>query len=253
LVFVGDVSLAQAQSMAEKAFGGWDGGAAPEVEIPAAQPMGIGKVFVVDRQNAAQTVVSQLLAAPRRHSEDYYHFRLVDAVWGGGGFGTRLNLNLREDKGYSYGVFSNVALFSNASAWWATGGVQTDKTREAVAEFVKELENLAGAKPISEEELTGARETRVRGYAQRFESQARIGQQIAELWSLQLPLTELQREVDATASAGLQDVLTASRQYVKSETATMLLVGDYDQIEPGLRSLELGEIVVLNQEGRPAN
>jgi zinc protease len=253
LVMVGDISLANAQSIAEKAFGQWGGGGAPAVEIPPAQPMGIGQVFIVDRQNAAQTVVSQLLPAPRRQAEDYYPFRLLDAVWGGGGFGTRLNLNLREEKGYSYGVFSNVALFSNASSWWATGGVQTDKTKESIAEFVKELENLAGAKPISEEELVFARETRVRGYAQRFESLGRIGQQIAELWALELPLTELQREVDATASAGLQDVLTASKQYVKPDMATLLLVGDYDEIEPGLRSLNLGEIVVLDQEGKPVN
>jgi zinc protease len=65
------------------------------------------------------------LPAPVRTVEDIYAFHLVDAVWGGGGFGTRLNLNLREDKGYSYGVFSNEIFYSRGGIWTAGGGVQT--------------------------------------------------------------------------------------------------------------------------------
>ena len=89
--------------------------------------------------------VQQFLPAPRRDSDDYYALLLADAVWGGGGFGTRLNLNLREDKGYSYGVFSTLQLLQEAGSWYAAGGVQTDKTKESVVEFDKELKALGGA------------------------------------------------------------------------------------------------------------
>ncbi len=107
LVFAGDISLDGAKQLAQKYFGAWAGGAAPAVDIPAPQPAGGGLIYLVDRPDAAQTAIAQALAGPVRTAEDFYAFHLVDAVWGGGGFGTRLNLNLREDKGYSYGVFSN--------------------------------------------------------------------------------------------------------------------------------------------------
>jgi zinc protease len=197
-------------------------------------------------------VGAQWLSAPERKSADYDALRLADAVWGGGGFGTRLNLNLREDKGYSYGVFSNLALMSHAGLWSAAGGVQTDKTRESLVEFDREMKAIAGAKPISEEEFATARERRLRGYAQQFESLGRLSQQVADNWILGLPPTELQREYDATTSATLAQALAAATKYARPETATLLLVGDRAKIEPGIRELQFGEIVVLDPEGKAA-
>ena len=78
----------------------------------AASRRAAGKIYLIDRQDSAQTVVSQFMPASKRKSDDVYAFKLADAVWGGGGFGTRLNLNLREDKGYSYGVFSTLSQFT---------------------------------------------------------------------------------------------------------------------------------------------
>ncbi len=177
------------------------------VTIPAPQPVGSGQVFLVDRQDAAQTVVAQLLPAPPRTAEDYYAFNLADAVWGGG-FQTRLNLNLRENKGYSYGVFSFPTFYTKAGAWLATGGVQTNKTKESIVEFNAELKNIAGQKPITETELADAKANRVRGYAQEFETMGQLIGQIATLWALGLPVTELQRftdgVLDGQRSSGLQ-------------------------------------------------
>ena len=115
VVFAGDISLDGAKQLAQKSFGAWAGGAAPAVDIPAPQPAGGGLIYLVDRPDAAQTAIAQALAGPVRTAEDFYAFHLVDAVWGGGGFGTRLNLNLREDKGYSYGIFSNEILYSRGT------------------------------------------------------------------------------------------------------------------------------------------
>jgi len=251
LVFVGDVTLEEAKRHAASAFGTWTGGSAPRIEIPAPRPMAHGKVYVIDRQDAAQTVVSQLMPAPKRNVDDYYALRLVDAVWGGGGFGTRLNLNLREDKGYSYGVFTGMANYLDAGAWWAAGGVQTDKTKESLVEFVNELANLAGKKPVSDAELTNAQQTRVRGYAQRFESYSRVADQIAGVWASGLPLSELQREVDATSAATMAEVAQAAKKYVDPSRTSLLLVGDLSKIEPGIRSLNLGDIILLDVEGKP--
>jgi zinc protease len=251
LIFAGDVTLAEATALARQHFGSWTGGAAAPINIPPPTPSPANRVYLVDRPDAAQTVVAQWLSAPDRKSADYDGLTLADAVWGGGGFGTRLNLNLREDKGYSYGVFSDLALMSHAGLWFASGGVQTNKTKEALVEFDRELKAMAGAKPISEAEFASARERRMRGYAQQFESLGRLSQQVADNWILGLPPTELQREYDATTTASLDQALGAAKKYVKPDAATLLLVGDRSKIEAGVRELQFGEIVVLDTEGKP--
>jgi zinc protease len=251
LIFVGDVTLAEATEHARRTLGGWIGGAAPAVTIPPAQPAAAGKLYLVDRQDAAQTVITSFLPAPARKTDDYYALHLADSVWGGGGFGTRLNLNLREDKGYSYGVFSTVAHFQQAGLWYAAGGVQTNKTKESLVEFDKELKALAGTKPISDAEFDDAKVKRIRGYAQQFESLSRIAQQVADLWSQSLSMDELQREVDETQKVTLEATRAAASKYAKPAAASVLLVGDRAKIESGIRETNLGEIVLIDAEGKP--
>jgi len=253
LVFVGNVTLAEATKLATQHFGAWSGGAPPALSIPAPKPAAAGKIYLVDRQDSAQTVVSQFMPASKRKSDDVYSFKLADAVWGGGGFGTRLNLNLREDKGYSYGVFSTLSQFREGGLWYAGGGVQTNKTKESLVEFDKELKAIAGGKPISQEEFTTARLRRIRGYAQQFEGYGRIGGQVVDLWGLDLPMTELQREYDETDKATLPSVLAAAKKYAVPSRASLLLVGDRSKIEAGIKELNLGEIVVVDEYGKPVS
>ncbi|HKR01504.1 MAG TPA: pitrilysin family protein [Pyrinomonadaceae bacterium] len=250
LIFAGDITLDEARALATQNFGSWPAGSAPTVSIPAPKPVGPGKVYLVDRQDAAQTVVMQILPGAPRKTEDYYAMSLADAVWGGG-FGTRLNLNLREDKGYSYGVFSFPTFFSEYGMWQSTGGVQTNKTKESVTEFVKELKFLAGEKPISEKELLAAKANRIRGYAQQFESVGRIADQVATLWSYGLPMSELQRETTELERATLSAVNAAAKKYAVPASTMMLLVGDRSKIEADVRELKVGDVVILDAEGKP--
>jgi zinc protease len=250
LVVSGDVTLAEATALATKYFGSWAGGAAPEVPIPPPSPAPAGKIYVVDRQDAAQTYVTEFLPAPKRQTPDYYTLSLADTVFGGGGFGTRLNLNLREEKGYSYGVFSALALYDDAGVWYSAGGVQTNKTKESVIEFDKELKGMT-ARPLSEAEFADTKARKTRGYAQQFETLGRINEQIADLWASGLPMSELQREYDDTVKATLAETNAAAQKYARPEKASFVLVGDYSKIGPGLAELSLGEIVVLDTEGRP--
>ena len=252
LIFVGDITPGEARDLAERHFGDWRSEAAPEHVIGAAQPAPANVAYLVDKPGAAQTIVAQILPAPPRDADDFYTFRLVDAIWGGGGFGTRLNLNLREDKGYSYGVFSNVATFRRGGVWWAQGSVQTDKTKESLVEFIRELNDLAGDREITEEELEMARSARVRGYSQAFESMGRIAGQIGDLWSLGLPQTESQREFDETERASLEAVRAAAKKYVDPSKAILLLVGDRRAIEAGVREV-VGDVVVLDVEGNASS
>jgi predicted Zn-dependent peptidase len=157
LIFAGDVSLDEAMALAKESFGTWSGGARTPSSIPRPQPVGPGKVFLIDRQDAPQTMVVQIVGAPPRKSEEYFALRL-------------------------------------AGAWGAGGTVRTDKTKESVAELLKELNFLAGEKPVTPAELAQAKANRVRGYAQQFETLDRVNGQVAELWALGLPLSQLQRE-----------------------------------------------------------
>ncbi len=251
LVFSGDITLEQARSVAEKAFGGWSGGAAAAIEIPAPSPAASGRVYLIDRQDAAQTVVTQFLAAPARRGEDFPSLALADAGWGGGGFGTRLNLNLRQSKGYSYGVFSNLALYRDGGMWYSGGGVQTNKTKESLVEFDRELTDLAGSRPITDEEFASARLTRIRGYAQQFEALSRVNGQIGDLWTVGLPMTALQRDYDDAAKATVAEARAAAKKFAQSEKASVLLVGDRSKIEPGILELHPGKVVLLDAEGKP--
>lgn len=251
LFFAGDITLADATDMARRVFGSWTGGAAAELAVPPPQPVGPGKVFLVDRPDAAQTVVSQLLLAPPRSASDYYALSLADTVWGGGA-AARLGSNIREEKGYSYGVFSLLEPHSRYATWTATGGVQTNKTKEAVVEFQKELKFISGTKPVSEDELAGARNNRVRGYAQEFESLGAVAAQIQNLWTLGLPNSELQREVDELGKVTREAVNAAAEKYASPGQTSLLLVGDLSKIEAGIRDLHMAEVVVLDSEGKPA-
>ena len=250
LIFAGDITLAEATDLARQHFGSWTGAAPAAITVPAPQPMGTGKVFLVDKPDAAQTVVLEIINAPARKSDEFYAFNLADAVWGGG-FQTRLNLNLREDKGYSYGVFSQPIQYSKASIWVASGGVQTNKTKESIVEFVNELKAIGGGKPITEVELSDAKGNRVRGYAQEFEGLGQLVAQVASVWAQELPLSELQRLPDETQRATLAAVNAAAQRYAVPGKATLILVGDLSKIEAGIRELNLGEIVILDADGKP--
>jgi zinc protease len=250
IIFAGDITLADAEALARKAFGGWAGGAPEAVVIPPPSPAAPGRIYLVDRQDAAQTVVAHFLPAPRRDSPDYFALQLANGVWGGSA-SSRLDMNLREEKGYSYGVFSGLVLYREAGQWLASGGVQTNKTKESVAEFDKELKAIAGARPISQEEFDAQKARIVRGYAQQFEALSRVAAQIADLWTEGLPMTELQREYDETSKVTLEAARAAAGKYARPEKAALLLVGDRAKIEPGVKELNVGEIVLLDEEGKP--
>ena len=249
LVFVGDISLAEATQLAKASFGNWFGGPIPTVAIPPPRPMGPGKVFVVDRPDATQTVAMQVVLGPARKSQDYYALLLADAVWGGF-FGTRLNTNLREEKGYSYTVFSTPELYSKYGIWESFAGVEADKTKESVVELIKELKNLSGAKPITDAELTHAKVNRIRGYAQQFDSLKRIAEQIAAVWAADLPVAEIQHKIEGFDKVTLSDVNTVAQKYARPEAASLLLIGNLSKIKQQIQSLNLGECVVLDVEDK---
>jgi zinc protease len=250
LVVVGDVTLAEAKALAQKELGSWSGAAPARPVIPPPSPGTRGKIFLVDKPDAAQTVAVQIYTAPVGKGDDYYGLRLASAVLGNGASG-RLYLNLRQDKGYSYGIGATTPVLSGAMAWITQGGVQTDKTKESVVELVKELKGIAGARPITAKELEDARLGIIRGYAAGFGTNRDVAGAVSELWSRRWAMEELVRETEGLARATLSDVQAAAKRYAVPASATLLLVGDRQKIEAGVRSLNLGEVIVVDAEGQP--
>lgn len=134
----------------------------------------------------------------------------------------------------------------------AQGDVQTDKTRESVVEFVQELRGIAGARPVSATELEHARQGLIRNYAADFGTNHDVAQRIAELWSRRGSMDELAQETDGLGRATLPEVHEAARRYAAPSNSTLLLIGDRARIETPLRALKLGDVTIVDSEGRPA-
>lgn len=248
LIMVGDITLEAALELVHRRFGDWSGETVPVASLPEPQPMGPGNLYIVDRPDAPQTLVCQLLPAPARTTPEYYALRLADAIWGGG-FGSRLNRNLREEKGYTYGISSRLVLYATAGIWWAQSAVETDKTGDTVRELMAELRGMAGEKPVTDTELAEARTNRVHGYAQQFETLRRIGGQVAALWSARLPMSEMEHAVEEMERTTLESVNTVAQRYARPEQASILLIGDRARIETQVQNKGWGEVIVLDEEG----
>lgn len=250
LIFAGDITLEEAVALTKKQFADWTGKAPPAAAIPPARPAGFGKIYLVDRPGSAQTQVAVLLPNPPRQTEDFYALKMVNSIYGGS-FMSRLNLNIREDKGYAYNAWSRQEVNNGPGLWWAFAGVQTDKTKEALVEFINEVKGLSGKRPITQDELDMAQQSWKRGYPQEFSTLSQVISHIAGLWSKNLPMSEMQREIERPAEATLQAVNAAAQKYIVPDQMMILLIGDKAKIEPGIKELNFGPIVPLDAEGRP--
>ncbi len=253
LIFVGDITFKEAVGLAQRGFAAWASAGAPTakaLEIPEPQPVTARTIYLVDQPNATQTVAVLIMAAPYRESDDYGPVRLINAVWGGGSAG-RLNMNLRQAKGYSYGVYSFLTSYRFAGLWTASGSIQTDKTREAIVEMIRELDDIGGARPISEKELAEVRSNLTRAYAQQFQTASQVAEQVSQAWALGLRMSYFGEETAQLERVSLASVNQLARKYVGPGSAALLLVGDEARIRAAALASGWGKIVELDREGRP--
>ena len=247
LFFAGDITLSQATALATRYLGDWSGHAPRIDSVPPFQPHGAGSVYLIDKPDAAQTFIAQMLPAAGADSPERFPLYMVATVWGGMS-NARLT-SLRESKGYSYGFSSGLSLFPTGGELTASGSVQTDKTKQAVAELESQLTLLAGKQPITQAELDDARKQSRRDDAAAFETLDATAALMGTLWELHLPMTAMQTESDAAIAASLAQVRAAATRFADPQKAVLLLVGDRRKIEPGLRDLHLGPITLLNADG----
>ncbi|HEY9283609.1 MAG TPA: pitrilysin family protein, partial [Pyrinomonadaceae bacterium] len=252
LVVVGDVTPAQIVAKLEKAFGAWKRGPAPQVDLAADVPARErAAVYLVDRPGSAQSVINIGHVGVARSTPDYFPLLVMNTILGGQ-FTSRLNLNLREDKGYTYGARSGYSFRRGAGPFSASAGVQTAVTKESVAEFFKELRGIRGDVPVTERELELAKQAIVRGFPRSFETPGQIGNRLTDLVLYGLPDDYFNSYAARVRAVSLADVQRVAQKYLDPSRAAVLVVGDRKEVERGLRSLDLGDVILLDAEGRPA-
>jgi predicted Zn-dependent peptidase len=247
IVVTGDVTLAAAKAELDKAFAGWpsSGDRAATAPLPVAPQLTKREIVLVDKPGAAQSQIRIGWVGVPRSTPDYATLEVLNTILGGS-FGSRLNQNLRERNGFTYGAGSVFDMRASAGPFFASAGVQTDKTAAALREFFVELEGIA--KPIPAEEIESARNYVALGFPAEFETTRNLAQKLEELIAYNLPENAYHSFVGAVEKVTAADVQKAATRYIEPGRMAVVIVGDRKAIEPGITALNLGPLRVVPLE-----
>jgi zinc protease len=245
LVISGDATKEELTPILEKSFGKWTGPAPSAITLP--EPVVKRRVVLVNAPGAPQTQVRVVLPGPRRSSPDYAALLTMNEILGGA-FSSRINMNIREQHGYSYGA--NTWTRTLAYGGWivAGAGVRTAVTAPAVLEMVKEMDQM-GKLPVKPEEIRLAKSSLVRSFPSWFETTGQTVNILSEIPVYNLGLDyypQYAKQIDAITEADVQNV---AKKYLFSANMIVIAVGDRKAIEPGLKSGGFGDIEVRDKNG----
>ncbi len=253
LLVVGDVDREEVMRRAAAVFGAWsaDAPSAPGDAGPSLTSLFRDTaIYLVDRPGAPQSVIRAVHSlVPRRHP-DYFALLLANYAFGGQ-FSARLNQNLRQDKGYSYGYQSYVQWYRCPSLLVAGGSVQSNATKESVYETLKEFNEVHSGHPITAEELGNAKDGLMRAYPASFERPASVLGQLLSLEQFGLPADYFRTVRPSVEAVTLEGVHHAAKAHIRPASLQILVVGDRANVEAPLRELGL-PIVHLTDGGAPA-
>lgn len=252
LIVVGDAKADTLLPKLETAFAGWKAGEVPTVRTPENVAFEKAGIYVVDKPGAAQSVLSIGQVGVARDNPDYFPLMVMNSILGGQ-FSARVNMNLREDKGYTYGARTGWSMRRGAGPFEASADVQTAVTKESVQEFLKELSGIRGAIPVTAAELEYNKQSIIRRYPQGFETVGQISGQLSNLVVYGLPDSYFNEYIARVNAVTLDDVNRVANKYLTPDKMAILVVGDRKTIEPGLRQIEVwgNSIRFLDTEGNP--
>ena len=241
LLVVGDVTPASVMPMLEKAFGSWKAeGMAPLVaEVPTAPQLKARQIYIVDKPDAPQTQIRIGWVGVPRSTSDYAALEVLNTILGGS-FTSRLNQNLREEHGYSYGASSAFDMRLSAGPFLAAAGVQSDKTGESVKEFFNELARIGT--PIPEDELKKSKNYVALAFPGEFETTGDLARKLEELVVYNLPDDTFAKFVSAVTSVTAADLQKLAARYIQPDKMAVVVVGDRKTIEGQIRQLDLGPV-----------
>ncbi len=254
LIVVGDTTPDAITAILEKSLGDWRAVSAWEAKLPEPPPPPKGlAVYLVDKPGAPQSFVSVGEIGLPRKTPDYVPLSVLNAVLGGQ-FSSRLNLNLREDKGYTYGASSAYAFRVGPGPFTAGAAVQTDATKPALAELVREINEIVGPRPVTAAELEFAKDRLIRGFPTEFETTFDVANTLASLVLYDLPDDEFTTFPARVEAVTLDAVHRAATKYLHPDRLAILVVGDRAKIEGPLKELPFVKTIhLLDVDGKPVS
>lgn len=251
ITVAGDVDPAQVKAKVEKAFAGWaPGGSKPDFNYPPAPDHKARTIYLVDKKQAAQSVFQLGHTGPDRHTPDYYALEVMNTALGGL-FQSRLNHDIREEKGYSYGVNSGFEYGRGPGSFRAGGGIVTAKSDSALILFMKHLGEISGAVPFTDDEIAQAKASLVQSLPQSFASVNGVRSAISGIYLRDLGEQYYQQYAANVNKVTRDDLIRVAKKYIDLDKMNLVIVGDRATIEEALRKTGIAPIQILDADGKP--
>lgn len=248
VIVTGDTTLAEVVPMLEEAFGGWKTGTAPAKNLATVPNTPGKKVYLLDRPGAQQsTIVAAHISEKSGQAEDLAGEPLFRNF--GGMSTSRLNRNLRLDKHWSYGTSGQLRDSRGQRTFMVLAPVQTDKTKEAMVEVKKEIEGVAGTRPVSGEEFQSIMRNMTLRLPGRFETLSSLESAAIDLVNFDLPDDYWSNYGARMRSITENDLLNAGKKFVRPNEIIWIIVGDMEKVEKGIGELGFGEVIKLDSDG----
>ncbi|HYL55026.1 MAG TPA: pitrilysin family protein [Gemmatimonadales bacterium] len=248
VLVVGDVSLAEARTLVTTRFGAWDKADVPAFPTAPATALAARTVYLIDKPGAAQSVIRIGHVGPPRSTPDWYALEVLNTILGGA-FTSRLNQNLRETHGYTYGAFSQFAARRLSGAFVALASVVTAKTDSSLIEFLKELRRIRD-QAVPATELSKAKAYVTLGLPGDFETTGGAAARFRDLLAYGLSLDYYDQYIQRINAVTADDVQRVARRYIDPDHFDIVVVGDRSQIEAGIKALNEGPIVYRDVWGQ---
>ncbi|HEV7521726.1 MAG TPA: pitrilysin family protein [Candidatus Angelobacter sp.] len=248
LLIVGDTTLAAIKPKLERLFAGWKGGDVPKKNVAQVAQPEKNSVYLIDRPGSGQSIIFGAQLAPPRNDPDAIPLQLVNDIFGGN-FSSRINMNLREDKHWSYGVFSVMPAARGQRPYLSISPVETDKTKESLSELVREYKDVSGAKPILEKELTDEQSNATLGLPGSFETVQQLAGAYSQILQYGLPEDYFNTFTEKAMSLTPESANAIAKKFIQPDHLVWVVVGDMAKVEKGIRDLNLGEIHKIDADG----
>ena len=252
LIVTGDISIDELRPVVERAFGDMPTGDVPVKNISEVAAIEKPVVYLVDRPDSAQSAIMAAKMMPRYGFDQELPLQMMNEVLGAS-FNSRINMNLREDKGWSYGARSSIQNTQSQRPFIVRAPVQSDKTADSMAEIHKELLAISSDRLASADELARSLDKRTLTLPGRWETLGSVEGDIASMVAYDLEDGYWDKYVADLRSVELEQVHAAAKEFVTPKQMMWLVVGDLQKVEADIRALELGEIIKINADGDVLN
>jgi predicted Zn-dependent peptidase len=243
LIVVGDVTAELILPKLEMAFGKWKSRKTPTANWPEIRQVEGPVIYLVDKPESPQSVIYMGRVGVSRYTEDYYSIAIMNTILGGA-FTSRINMNLREEHGFTYGAYSSFSFRPLPGPFLANSSVQTEVTDQALTEFLNELRGIQ--EPVPEDELTKARNSVALSYPESFQTISSTAGQLNNVAIYGLPDNYFNTYTERMLAVTAEDVNRVAGAYIDPENLVMVVVGDREKIEEGIKALEYGPVEVLS-------